>query len=268
VLGRAYDGSVPRGPAVHPAATAFDRAGDEYERGRPTYPEDAVTTLVEALRLGPGRTVLDLAAGTGKLTRLLVPTGARIIAVEPAAGMRRRLEAELSDVVALEGTAEAIPLGDDSVDAVTVAQAFHWFDGEAALAEIHRVLVPGGRLGLVWNGRDQGDPLHARLSEIMEPHRGDAPPYLADAWREAFERTTLFTPLEHARSRIVHELEPNGVVDRVASVSFIAALPERERARVAEEVRSLLARDPATRGRDRIALPYTTDVFWCERVEG
>jgi ubiquinone/menaquinone biosynthesis C-methylase UbiE len=152
---------------VHHAAEAFDRASDEYERGRPSYPAEAVAQLVEALRIGPGRTVLDLAAGTGKLTRLLAGTGARIVAVEPAAGMRRRLEDDLPTVVALAGTAEAIPLGNGTVDAVTVAQAFHWFDGEAAIAEIHRVLVPGGRLGLVWNGRDLRDPFQTRLSEIM-----------------------------------------------------------------------------------------------------
>ena len=112
--------------------------------------------------------MLDLAAGTGKLTRLLVDTGTRIVAVEPADGMRRRLEEELPGVEALAGTAEAIPLGDESVDAVTIAQAFHWFDGDAALAEIHRVLVPGGRLGLVWNGREEPEPWQKQLGEIME----------------------------------------------------------------------------------------------------
>jgi SAM-dependent methyltransferase len=257
---------VPERTAVHPAAEAFDRASDEYERGRPSYPSDAVAQLVEALRIRPGRTVLDLAAGTGKLTRLLVDTGTRIVAVEPADGMRRRLEEELPGVEALAGTAEVIPLGDESVDAVTIAQAFHWFDGDAALAEIHRVLVPGGRLGLVWNGREEPEPWQKQLGEIMETRRGDAPRYLADGWQAAFERALLFTPLEHARFGIVHELEPDGVVDRVASVSFIAALPEEERERVADEVRSLLAADPATRGRERVELPYRTDVFWCSRL--
>ena len=98
--------------------------------------------LAERLRLGPGRTVVDLAAGTGKLTRELVRTGAEVIAVEPLAEMRAELPPEAT---ALEGTAEAIPLGDGSADAVTVAQAFHWFDAEPALAEIHRVLRPERR---------------------------------------------------------------------------------------------------------------------------
>ncbi|HEX2504852.1 MAG TPA: class I SAM-dependent methyltransferase [Gaiellaceae bacterium] len=256
---------MPR-PAVHPAAAAFDRVGEEYERGRPSFPADAVACLVEALRIERGRTVLDLAAGTGKLTRLLADTGARVVAVEPADGMRRRLERSLPEVVALGGTAEAIPLGGGTVDAVTVAQAFHWFDGDAALAEIHRVLVPGGRLGLVWNGREERERWQAKLGRIMESRRGDTPRYLNGGWRTAFDRTSLFGPLRHARFEIVHELEPEAVVDRVLSVSFVAALPAEERAQVAMEVSGLLASDPATRGHARVELPYSTDVYWCERV--
>lgn len=245
---------------------AFDRAGAEYERGRPGYPEAAVERLVAELELGPGRTVLDLAAGTGKLTRLLVPAGARVIAVEPAAGMRRRMEEELPAVVALDGTAEQIPLGDASVDGVVVAQAFHWFDGVAALTEIHRVLRSQGRLALIWNGRDEHEPWQVDLSAIMEPHRGDAPRYLGGIWRRAFEKTELFTPLRHERFSHVQELEPDGVVDRVTSVSFIAALPEDARAAVAAEVRELLASHPATQGRSTLSLLYLTDLFLCDRV--
>ena len=251
---------------VHHAAVAFDRAGKAYERGRPTYPPEAVARLVAALQIGSGRLVLDLAAGTGKLTRLLVSTGARIVAVEPAAGMRQLLEDALPDVEAFEGTAESIPLEAGSVDAVTVAQAFHWFDGDAALAEIHRVLVPGGRLGLIWNGREECRPWQRQLTEIMEPYRLDAPPYRSDEWRKAFERTTEFTRLEHARFGIEQELDADGVVDRVRSVSFIAALPGDEQDAVAHEVRALIAQDPDTRGRERLSLPYRTDVFWCQRV--
>jgi SAM-dependent methyltransferase len=244
------------------AAQGFAQATEAYEQGRPGYPREAVSRLARELRLGPGSLVLDLAAGTGKLTALLAGTEATVVAVEPVPEMRAALERALPGVTAYAGAAEAIPLADGSVDAVTVAQAFHWFRGHEALAEIHRVLRPCGGLGLVWNVRDTSVPWVARLSEIMEPHRGDAPGYRTGAWREPFERTTLFEPLHRAEVAHVHHLTPDGVVARVASVSFIAALPAPERERVLGEVRELLATDPDTRDRAQIELPYRTEVFW------
>jgi SAM-dependent methyltransferase len=220
------------------------------------------------LDLTPGRTVLDLAAGTGKLTRALAPTGAKLVAVEPVAAMRAKLADTSPEARVLAGTAERIPLADGSVDAVAVAQAFHWFDGDAALAEIHRVLRSGRRLGLVWNARDEAVPWVATLTELMEPHRGETPGYGAGGWRSAFERTTLFAPLERAQFRLEHELTPEGVVARVESVSFVAALPDGAREDVLGRVREFLAEQPETRGRTTIILPYRTDVYWCERRQG
>ena len=134
---------------IHPAAAAgFGRSAEAYERGRPGYPDAAVDRLVAAL---PGRRVVDLAAGTGKLTRALVARGCDVVAVEPVAEMRALIAPPAR---AVEGVAEATGLPDASADAVTVAQAFHWFDGPRALAEIHRVLRPGGVLALIWNRRD------------------------------------------------------------------------------------------------------------------
>jgi SAM-dependent methyltransferase len=252
---------------VHRSALqGFARASEAYELGRPGYPLKAVARLARELRLRPGRVVLDLAAGTGKLTALLVGTGAEVVAVEPVAEMRAVLERELPGVRALAGAAEAIPLDVSSVDAVTVGQAFHWFHGDEALAEIHRVLRPGGGLGLVWNVRDTSVSWVARLTEIIEPHRGDAPAYRTGAWREAFERTDLFGPLGHAEMRHVHHLIPDGVVARIASISFIAELPQADREGVLAEVRELLATDPATRGRVEVELPYRTDVCRAKRA--
>jgi SAM-dependent methyltransferase len=248
------------------AAQGFGQASDAYELGRPGYPPKAVARLARELRLRPGRVVLDLAAGTGKLTALLVGTGAEVVAVEPVAEMRAVLERELPGVRACAGTAEAIPLDAASVDAVTVGQAFHWFHGDEALVEIHRVLQPGGGLGLVWNVRDTRVPWVARLTEIMEPFRGDAPAYRTGAWCEAFERTELFGPLAHEEVTHVHRLAPEGVVARVASVSFVAALPQPEREAVLAEVRDLLENDPKTRGRAEVELPYRTDVLWTTRT--
>ena len=156
------------------AAIGFARSAEAYEEGRPGYPEAAL----EPLRLTPGMTVLDLAAGTGKLTRVLAASGASVIAVEPVAEMRAALP---ESVTALDGTAESIPLDPGSVDLVTVAQAFHWFDGPAALAEIHRVLSPGGRLALLWNRRGEDDPVNRAIDALIEPYRSGTPTLRARA---------------------------------------------------------------------------------------
>ena len=128
------------------------------------------------------------------------------------------------------------------------------------------MLRPSGRLGLVWNVRDESVDWVARLGEIVEPHRGAAPRYCAGAWREAFARTTLFTELEESRFTLVHELDRRAVVARVASISFISVLPDDERARVLQQVGEMLSTHPETYGKERLALPYRTDVFWCRRV--
>ncbi|MGH9279466.1 MAG: class I SAM-dependent methyltransferase, partial [Acidimicrobiales bacterium] len=162
--------------------------------------------VVDLLGLWPGRTVLDLAAGTGKLTRLLVPSGARVVGVEPLAEMRAELAGVLPEVEAVEGTAEAIPLGDGTADAVTVAQAFHWFDGARALDEIHRVLRPQGGLAMLWNVRDRTVEWVNRLADITEPY-ADAPRYRTGEWREAFATTEAFTTLEGRRYAFEHEVD-------------------------------------------------------------
>jgi SAM-dependent methyltransferase len=241
---------------VHPAAaTGFSRAADAYERGRPGYPAAAIAWLEERLGLGRGQTVVDLAAGTGKLTRELTATEATVIAVEPVAEMRALIP---EGVEAVAGTAEDIPLPDGSADAVTVAQAFHWFDGEAALVEIHRVLRPGGALALIWNRRDLEHPVHARLQELMEPYRGDAPAHSSDAWRQAFQRTVLFAPLERAEFPTEQSVDADSLADRVGSVSFVASIDEPEREALLRDVRALAA-DGTVR------LPYLTEVFLADR---
>jgi SAM-dependent methyltransferase len=149
------------------AASSFARSAGAYERARPGYAPEAVAFLVKRLGLGPGRVVVDLAAGTGKLAGQLVPSGARVVAVEPLAEMRSLIPAGIE---VFDGTAEAIPLPDASVDAVTVAQAFHWFDAEVALREIERVLRPGGSLALVSNRRDP-----SAFDDVLARHRAHPP---------------------------------------------------------------------------------------------
>jgi ubiquinone/menaquinone biosynthesis C-methylase UbiE len=184
---------------LHPAASlGFARSAAAYERGRPDYPRAAIEFLAARLGLGPGTRVVDLAAGTGKLTRSLLATDSEVVAVEPVAEMRAALPGEAR---ALEGTAEAIPLPAGSAEAVAVGQAFHWFDGDAALAEIHRVLRPGGALALVWNRQRMDDRLNQAIEELIAPHRGDAATHRSEAWRAAFERTALLVRSRSASSR-------------------------------------------------------------------
>jgi SAM-dependent methyltransferase len=223
---------------LDPAASAgFGRAVAAYERGRPGYPPAAVDFLAARLRLRPGRTVVDLAAGTGKLTRRLLATGAEVVAVEPVAKMRASLPAAAR---AVEGTAEAMPLASASADAVAVAQAFHWFDGDAALAEIHRVLRPRGALALVWNRRRMDDPLNQAIEELIAQYRTRTSAFRTGAWRAAFERTELFGPLEERVFRNDQSLDADGLTDRIASISFIAALDEKQRTKVLRAARALV----------------------------
>jgi SAM-dependent methyltransferase len=243
--------------AIDPVAAAgFGAEAAAYERSRPSYPEAAVGVLVDQLELGAGVRVLDLAAGTGKMTRLLLATGADVVAVEPVAAMREQLRRGLG-VEALEGAAEAIPLPDRSVDAVVVAQAFHWFDAPRALAEIARVLQPGGALALVWNERDETVPWVAELSRIM--HWDTRQPYrVGTDWRTVVDPVGLFTPLQHRRFPHAHEIDVDLLLGRVVSTSYIAAMGPAERAPMLERVRALVAGFPPT-----FPLPYDTDVWWC-----
>jgi SAM-dependent methyltransferase len=238
-----------------------------YERGRPGYPAEAVAELVQVLGIGPGATVLDLAAGSGKLTRQLLPAGAGLVAVEPSPAMRERLAAAAPGVRVLEGTAEAIPLPDGSLDAVTVGQAFHWFDGPRAVAELHRVLRPGGRVGLLWNVRDESVPWMARITAIVDRHAGDTPRYRDGRWRAAFDASADFTPLQARRFRHRHELDRAALLDRFASISFIATLPDATRAGALAEIEQVVEAEPSLAGPGPVALPYRTDLFFTERLD-
>jgi SAM-dependent methyltransferase len=231
--------------SIHESAQiGFSREAEAYERGRPSYPPEAIGWLVRELGLGPGSKVADVGAGTGKLTRALLPSGAEVIAVEPVAQMRSVLQRELPGVRALEGTAEALGLPDDSLDAVVAGQAFHWFDPARAPRELWRALVRGGRLGLVWNRRDKHQPLQAALDELVAPHRGSVPAHASGSWREGLDRSGLFEPLAETTVPFEQPLGADGVVDRIGSISFIASLGQPERDELLARVRALAGEHP------------------------
>lgn len=241
---------------VHETAQrGFGAAADVYEESRPGYPAEAIDWLAGELGLRPGSTVVDLAAGTGKLTRALIPTGADVIAVEPVGEMCRALRRTSPEADARSGTAERTGLPASSADAVTVAQAFHWFDGPKALTEIHRVLRPAGRLALVWNVRDLDDPTQRAVDDLFAPYRGDTPSHRSGHWRRALDASELFEPTAKRRFPNVQTLNAASLVSRVGSTSFIADLPDPERRRVLERARAIASDLP-----DRFPFPYTTEI--------
>lgn len=219
--------STQHGPAAD-RATSFGAVAEAYERSRPSYPDEALDWL-----LPPGaRRVLDLGAGTGKLTRSLVARGLEVVAVEPTPGMREQFARVLPDVELLDGTGEAIPLPDASVDAVLMAQAWHWVDPDTASPEVARVLRPGGRLGLLWNVRDAGVEWIAQLDRLLpgpgEEQLGSLAPRVA----------APFGPVERYDVRWSDPVTVESLLDLTRSRSWVIALDETHRERVLEDVRA------------------------------
>lgn len=225
---------------------SFGAEAAAYERGRPSYPPEAINWLLP----DGARDVLDLGAGTGKLTTRLVERGLDVTAVDPIPEMLELLSSSLPETPALLGTAEDIPLPDDSVDAVLVAQAWHWFDEERAVKEITRVLRPGGTLGLVWNNRDE------RLGWVKD--LGTIIGHEVDPWSQSVALPAPFTAVERRQVEWTSYLTPQALIDLVASRSYCITSPEQVRARTLDRVRELLATHPALANSTGLALPYVT----------
>jgi SAM-dependent methyltransferase len=225
---------------------SFGSAAAAYERGRPSYPPEAIDWLLPADALK----VLDLGAGTGKLTTRLVERGLDVVAVDPIPDMLELLCASLPDTLALEGTAEDIPLEDNSVDAVLVAQAWHWVDPERAIPEVARVLRPGGRLGLVWNTRDERLGWVRELGQIIGSD--------GDGGRTEVTLPEPFTDVVRHRVEWTNYLTPQALIDLVASRSYCITSPAEVRTRTLDQVRELLATHPALANSSGLALPYIT----------
>jgi len=225
---------------------SFGEEAAAYERGRPSYPPEAIDWL-----LPPGaRDVLDLGAGTGKLTIRLVERGLEVVAVDPIQEMLEVLSGSLPNTPALLGTAEEIPLPDDSVDSVLVAQAWHWFDPARAVKEVARVLRPGGRLGLVWNTRDERLGWVKDLGRIIGHER--------DPFSQEVTLPHPFTDVERHQVEWTSYLTPQALIDLVASRSYCITSPTEVRTRTLDEVRELLATHPALVNMTGLALPYVT----------
>jgi SAM-dependent methyltransferase len=229
-------------------ASSFGQAADVYERGRPSYPAEAVDWLLPT----GARHVVDLGAGTGKLTRVLVPRVEQVTAVEPSEGMREALERAVPEARSLAGSAESMPLDDSSVDAVFVAQAWHWVDPTAAVPEVARVLRAGGTLALLWNIRDETVPWLAELSRVMHS------PAQRDMSSDAPTVGAPFSPIERRDVPWVHELGRDELLAMIASRSYVITLSDDDRAQVLRDVGQLLDTHPDTRGLETLRLPYVT----------
>jgi SAM-dependent methyltransferase len=248
-------------PNIAMPAGSGDRWPEDYERGRPSYPSEVVD--ISGLPAASG--VLDLGAGTGKLTRLLVNTFDRVVAVEPAEAMRYQLAKLCSEAQVLAGSAEEIPLADASVDAVFAAEAFHWFDGERALAEMARVLRPRGTVVLMWNlPAGPAEPSIAAVDQLVreraprnlghDPGDLNSTRYASGEWRAAFAGSP-FEELQEARLPNPQTLDRDAMVAFLASMGWIADLPDVERLPLLDTIRALLDSDEYRR-------PWETHVYW------
>ena len=240
----------------------YEFSADAYERSRPDYPEPAIRYLVQALEIGSDSAILDLAAGTGKLTRRLVPVAGVVFAVEPDRAMRDVLSEQVPEAEIREGTAESIPLSDESVESVTVAQAFQWFRGPSALHEIGRVLRSSGRIGLIWNVRDLATPEQQGFQKVVARYRGEKPVFQSGRWRAAFDQSSRFGPLHEELFPHEQWLDREGFIDSVKSISHMGALPSAEWSSVLSRVSTLF--DSLAAGADQIRLRFDTRVFWSE----
>ena len=221
---------------------------EDYERGRPGWPAQAA----HVAGVPAAATVLELGAGTGKLTRVLVARFSRVIAVEPDEAMRGLLASLCPGAEVLAGSAEAIPLADGSVDAVFAAEAFHWFDGERALAEIERVLTPHGALTLMWNvPAGPTEPSTARVEELLterappreelghDPVDLNAARFSSGEWRAPFA-ASAFEELREVRLPNPQTLDRDALVAFFESMGWLGDLPDAERLSLVDQVRSLL----------------------------
>lgn len=254
-------------PLPRRAWTATE-AAERYEKWRPGYASDAISFVAQILNVQSGTRIVDVGAGTGKLTRQLLSVGAEIVAVEPLEGMRAVFQRAVPRVTVLDGHAESLPLSDKSFDALVAGQAWHWFDSQQALAEAARVLKTQGGIALLWNDHDptcewltRYDKIRARASAIA----GNAPPsHTEEGWHQAFRRASDWADLQHRTFR--HEITTNyqGFLDRAFTSSVFSVLPEGARVELGDEILDML-RHANGRERDMVTVPHVTEVYWSLR---
>ncbi len=227
---------------LHPLAQQFASVADAYERGRPDYPPSVIEALMRELGLTPGAPVLDLGAGTGKLSRALLAGGLDVVAVEPLEPLREVLAEKLGGERVRPGLAEEIPLADAAVQAVTVADAFHWFDHTRALKEMRRVLRAPASLAVLttvpdWSGASWAHELGQLVMSLRPAH----PHFDGPSWREIVRNTGGWTEPGEVTVTAMQAADPQRIADHLGSMSWIAGMPEAERVATIERIRALVA---------------------------
>jgi SAM-dependent methyltransferase len=247
---------------VHAAvADGYGRAAVTYARARPSYPEVAVEWLLDGL--GNPRQIVEVGAGTGKFTAQLIERGIHVRAIEPVAAMRERLALLGEPVSVIDATAEHLPFATGSVDALVASQSLHWADVVAAFAEFDRILSPAGSIGLIWNFRDVEVPWQRDLDALLSELRGDAPHSRDGRWERAVDGSNFAIVASDAwRWTVV--TDETGVLDRVRSVSYVAAMGEDDQLHIDEQVRALLQKHGLLTGQT-FDFPYRTEAYVLRR---
>lgn len=249
------------------AFTGYLRNADAYSRGRPGYPPEINDWLRTTLQIKHHSEVLDLGAGTGKFTQRLVDLGAHVTAVEPIKEMRDKFKERWPDIEVIEATAQQMPqVRSGSIDAVVCAHSFHWFATEEAMKEIHRVLKPGGRLGLIWNLRDASVDWVGQLAAIVSAEAGDNPRYYSGDWRKVFPYAGFSLSTEKHFPHLHTGSPEDVIINRIKSISFIASKTPEEQAVIFDKVRHLIATHPALANKESISVPYDTVAYHAAKI--
>lgn len=253
---------------IHPTAQkGFSSAAELYQQVRPSYPQELINWLKDQLQIQKNDIVVDLGAGTGKFIPYLQDVCSQVIAVEPVAEMLSQLQQYYPDVQALQASSQDLPLATGTVDAVICAQSFHWFADLTSLQEIHRILKPGGHLGLIWNQRDIGVDWVKALADLIEPFEGNTPRYHRGQWREVLTQQTLF----HRESLQIFEQKHVGSVEQVVSkrllsTSFIAAMPTHQQQQFKQQFEKIVQDYTGKSAQDLIEFPYVTYAYHWQKV--
>jgi ubiquinone/menaquinone biosynthesis C-methylase UbiE len=254
---------------VNPVATeGFQKVATIYEQARPSYPSEVID-LIKSLYNKPD-IIIDLGAGTGKLTRLLGPIGAReIIAIEPVPAMRESLTKIPIITKIIDGTAEHIPFEDNTIDIIVCGQSFHWFANHDSLAEINRVLKPNGLLVLVWNTTDDTKTEWVKkISEYINSFNTTRTQrYQTMEWKKAFDNQNFFSSLQYKQFTNTFPITRDIAMNRILSTSFIAILPSEQQTKLIDEVGKMLDNVEEIRDKQEFDAHYLTDVYWCSPLK-